>query len=468
MQPPFLYRLRYLNETTKVFFIKYIGILIKNIGISFIFSLKSLVFYFLFVSLYRRNKRCISSIILKPLHIIFYYRTILKNKRFSGWFTFFQKYCFPNKKNRIFVQSKQNSTHRGMIFIYLSTSSAWNPNTWAILCGILTIFLVIVLLIVYFIFRRLHIDLAILRAALQKRPSPPIISPIPDLPPQTETADSVQTPVSTVETKKQYTLLIIEDHLEIRLYLKLIFGNEYNLLMAENGEEGFKKACEEIPDLIITDIMMPVMDGFKCCQLVKENLTTCHIPVILLTALTEEANVMKGIELGADDYIQKPFNPTILRTKVKRLIKSRAELKEIYTRLLTPGPESESSSEEKTEEAGIRFPEDPFIMEIVRIINENMKNPDFNVKKLADIMVISQPTLYRRVKMITNFTISEFIRGVRLKRAAELLRSRRYTVQDIAEMVGYSDLATFRKHFVDFYGTTPSTFSNKMLMEKPE
>ena len=137
LQPPFLYRLRYLNETTKVFFIKYIGILIKNIGISFIFSLKSLVFYFLFVSLYRRNKRCISSIILKPLHIIFYYRTILKNKRFSGWFTFFQKYCFPNKKNRIFVQSKQNSTHRGMIFIYLSTSSAWNPNTWAILCGIL-------------------------------------------------------------------------------------------------------------------------------------------------------------------------------------------------------------------------------------------------------------------------------------------------------------------------------------------
>ena len=334
--------------------------------------------------------------------------------------------------------------------------------------NLLPIFLVIVLLIVYFIFRRLHIDLAILRAALQKRPSSPIISPIPDLPPQTETADSVQTPVSTVETKKQYTLLIIEDHLEIRLYLKLIFGNEYNLLMAENGEEGFKKACEEIPDLIITDIMMPVMDGFKCCQLVKENLTTCHIPVILLTALTEEANVMKGIELGADDYIQKPFNPNILRTKVKRLIKSRAELKEIYTRLLTPSPESESSSEEKTEEAGIRFPEDPFIMEIVRIINENMKNPDFNVKKLADIMVISQPTLYRRVKMITNFTISEFIRGVRLKRAAELLRSRRYTVQDIAEMVGYSDLATFRKHFVDFYGTTPSTFSNKMLMEKPE
>lgn len=269
---------------------------------------------------------------------------------------------------------------------------------------------------------------------------------------------------------KEATYLInyIEDHLEIRLYLKLIFSNEYNLLMAENGEEGFKKACEGVPDLIITDIIMPVMDGFKCCQLIKENLTTCHIPVILLTALTSETDIMKGIELGADDYIQKPFNPNILRTKVKRLIKSREELKEIYTRLLTPTSEPEASPEEKTGEAGLHFPEDPFIIEIVRIINENMKNPDFNVKKLADIMVISQPTLYRRVKTLTNFTISEFIRGVRLKRAAELLRSRRYTVQDIAEMVGYNDLATFRKHFVDFYGTTPSTFCNKMLMEKSE
>ena len=112
--------------------------------------------------------------------------------------------------------------------------------------------------------------------------------------------------------------------------------------MAENGEEGFKKACEGVPDLIITDIIMPVMDGFKCCQLIKENLTTCHIPVILLTALTSETDIMKGIELGADDYIQKPFNPNILRTKVKRLIKSREELKEIYTRLLTPTSEPET------------------------------------------------------------------------------------------------------------------------------
>ena len=229
------------------------------------------------------------------------------------------------------LRSKQNSTYRGMTFIYFVTNSAWNPNTWAILCGILAVFLIVVLLTIYFIFRRLHIDLTILRTVFQeqKRPSHPATLTISDIPPGSETADLPQVPASAAKTKKQHTLLIIEDHLEIRLYLKLIFSNEYNLLMAENGEEGFKKACEGVPDLIITDIIMPVMDGFKCCQLIKENLTTCHIPVILLTALTSETDIMKGIELGADDYIQKPFNPNILRTKVKRLIKSREELKEI-------------------------------------------------------------------------------------------------------------------------------------------
>lgn len=143
----------------------------------------------------------------------------------------------------------------------------------------------------------------------QKRPSHPATLTISDIPPGSETADLPQVPASAAKTKKQHTLLIIEDHLEIRLYLKLIFSNEYNLLMAENGEEGFKKACEGVPDLIITDIIMPVMDGFKCCQLIKENLTTCHIPVILLTALTSETDIMKGIELGADDYIPETFQP---------------------------------------------------------------------------------------------------------------------------------------------------------------
>ena len=274
---------------------------------------------------------------------------------------------------------------------------------------------------------------------------------------QQEIANSITAkPIDNPETK--YKLLVVEDHADIRLYLKVLFSATYNIIMAENGEEGVRMARKEIPDLVITDVMMPVMNGFECCRILKEDLKTCHIPIILLTALTDDENIVKGIELGADDYILKPFNPEILRTKVKRLIKSRTELKRIYTKLLMPSITVNGSQEENTETIII---EDPFITQILNIVNENLQNPEFNVKKLAEMLNMSQPTLYRKVKQLTNFTIIELVRGVRLKRSAELLRSRKYNVQEVAEMVGYNDIPTFRKHFVDFYGTTPSTFNSK-------
>lgn len=274
---------------------------------------------------------------------------------------------------------------------------------------------------------------------------------------QQEIANSITAkPIDNPETK--YKLLVVEDHADIRLYLRVLFSATYNIIMAENGEEGVRMARKEIPDLVITDVMMPVMNGFECCRILKEDLKTCHIPIILLTALTDDENIVKGIELGADDYILKPFNPEILRTKVKRLIKSRTELKRIYTKLLMPSITVNGSQEENTETIII---EDPFITQILNIVNENLQNPEFNVKKLAEMLNMSQPTLYRKVKQLTNFTIIELVRGVRLKRSAELLRSRKYNVQEVAEMVGYNDIPTFRKHFVDFYGTTPSTFKSK-------
>lgn len=266
----------------------------------------------------------------------------------------------------------------------------------------------------------------------------------------------IANPIDSPETK--YKLLVIEDHADIRLYLKVLFSSIYNIVMAENGEEGVRMARKEMPDLIITDVMMPIMNGFECCRILKEDLKTCHIPIILLTALTGDEDVVRGIELGADDYILKPFNPEILRTKVKRLIKSRIELKQIYTKLLMPSITSQESPEDSEEAVAI---EDPFITQILAIVNENLQNTEFNVKKLAEMLNMSQPTLYRKVKQLTNFTIIELVRGVRLKRSAELLRTRQYNVQEVAEMVGYNDIPTFRKHFVDFYGTTPSTFNNK-------
>ena len=227
----------------------------------------------------------------------------------------------------------------------------------------------------------------------------------------------------------------------------------------KNAVEIFRNHPEGTFDVILMDVMMPVMDGFECCRILKEDLKTCHIPIILLTALVGDEDVVKGIELGADDYILKPFNPEILRTKVKRLIKSRVELKQIYTKLLMPSINAIGDIQEENDIA-IKI-EDPFVTQILKIINDNLQNQEFNVKKLAEMLNMSQPTLYRRVKQLTNFTIIELVRGVRLKRSAELLRTKKYSVQEVAEMVGYNDIPTFRKHFVDFYGTTPSTFNSK-------
>ena len=255
----------------------------------------------------------------------------------------------------------------------------------------------------------------------------------------------------------KHKMLIIEDHKDIRLYLKVLFSSEYTIVMAENGEEGVKMAKHELPDIILTDIMMPVMDGFEATRILKEDLKTCHIPIIHLTALTGDTNAVKGIEYGADDYILKPFNAEILRSKVKRLIENRQNLKQAYMKLMmTSGSmESNNKQEDNTQK------EDPFIRQIFEIVEKNLQNPEFSVKRLAEMLNMSQPTLYRRVKMLTNYTIIELIRGVRLRNAAELLRAKKYSIQEVSEMVGYNDVPTFRKHFVEFYGTTPSTFANK-------
>lgn len=255
-------------------------------------------------------------------------------------------------------------------------------------------------------------------------------------------------------TKNKYKLLVIDDHKDIRLYLKILFSSSYNVIMAENGEEGVKIAQREMPDLIISDIMMPVMDGFECCRILKEDLKTSHIPIVFLTALIGDENMIKAIELGANDYILKPFHPEILRSKVKRLIQNRVNLKQSYMKLMMTSTINEVPKEEEEKE-------DPFIRQIFDIVEKNLQNPDFNVKKLAEMVNMSQPTLYRRVKMLTNYTIIEVIRGVRMKRSAELLRTRKYSIQEVSEMVGYNDAPTFRKHFVDFYGTTPSNFANQ-------
>ena len=283
--------------------------------------------------------------------------------------------------------------------------------------------------------------------------------PLQESEPTASETTAGEAPNAAEETDKP-KILIIEDHQDIQLYLKILFKNDYTLYTADNGEEGLKKAHEVMPDLILTDIMMPVMNGFECTRLLKENLTTCHIPIIQLTALTSDNDAIKGMELGADDYIVKPFNPEVLKTKVKRLITNRRELKEFYTQLLRPVEEqTEEPVAEEKEMADELAEKDPFMAKLMRIVEENVSSKEFSVKKLAEALNVSQPTLYRRVKQSTGFTIVELIRASRLKHAARLLKSHTGNVHEVAEAVGYTDVPTFRKHFTELYGVTPSAFS---------
>ena len=256
-----------------------------------------------------------------------------------------------------------------------------------------------------------------------------------------------------------FTIMVVEDDLALPRMMCAFLGlNGYQTIPAANGEEALDAIERVMPDLVIADVMMPVMDGFECLRVLKEDFRTCHIPVIILTALTSDEDIVKGTDLGADDYILKPFNPEVLRAKVKRLMRSRVELKQIYTKLLTSATPSSTHQDEEIIDATTTKVEDPLIEKIVELVKANLQNPEFNVKSLADMLFMSQPTLYRKVKQITGFTIIELVRGVRLKEAAELLKTKQYGIQEVSEMVGYNDVPTFRKHFVSLYGTTPSTF----------
>ncbi|MGL4851894.1 MAG: response regulator [Phocaeicola sp.] len=299
-----------------------------------------------------------------------------------------------------------------------------------------------------------HLYIPLGRAHFENQSNLVFVSPeaIQEIP---QEAVKVEKPL--VETVKsgddRIKIVVIEDNEHIRLYLNVLLSKEYAIYLAQNGDEGVKLVNEVMPELILSDVMMPVMNGFECCKVLKENLETCHIPIILLTALTDDKDVIRGLELGADDYLLKPFNPEILQTKIKRLLTTRKELKAFYAKLFVPVSEENPYDVEEAE-----LNHDPFIAKLLDIIALHFRNTEFGVKQLAEIACMSQPTLYRKVKQATGFSVVELIRGVRLKESAILLKSKQCSVQEVAESVGYNDIPTFRKHFVELYGVNPSHF----------
>ena len=267
-----------------------------------------------------------------------------------------------------------------------------------------------------------------------------------------EIAEFIQVvPKKKVTGKK---LLVVDDSDQIRWFLKHVFASEYQVFEAPNGEQGVKVAQKECPDLVLCDVMMPVMDGLTATREMKAIPELAQTPVVLLTAKVESEDVIAGIECGADDYITKPFDVEVLRSKVMSLLKRREDMKQFYAHAV-PGSLSSGEVGDSKEEEG---PSNLFMDSVIRTIEENLDDPSFEAKVLADALNMSLPTLYRKIKLYSDSSILELTRSVRLKKAAELISMQRYSVQEVSEMVGFNDTATFRKRFTEQYGVTPSQY----------
>lgn len=243
-------------------------------------------------------------------------------------------------------------------------------------------------------------------------------------------------------------LLIIEDNEEVQQYLADVFRERYTLHLAADGASGLELATRYLPDIIISDVMMPGMNGVELCHVLKNDNRTSHIPVILLSARSTVSFIREGYETGADDYITKPFSISLLTSRVKNLLDSRRLLRERYSRNFTLASDNDP----------ITGPDDIFLKDVIAFIEENMAEPSLNVEELAAAVNMSRVTLYRKLKALTNQTIIEFIRIIRLKKAGRLLATQQYNVNEVAYMTGFSDVDYFRKWFKKEFGKTPSEF----------
>jgi DNA-binding response OmpR family regulator len=235
----------------------------------------------------------------------------------------------------------------------------------------------------------------------------------------------------------------------MRHYIRNELSGQFQMIEATGGKEGVRKATENVPDLIISDVMMPDITGIELCKEVKTNLVTSHIPVILLTALSENEFKIEGLETGADDFIVKPFNTEILKARIKNLIELRKRLQEKYQ--LSVGFGNKAAANNKTDQK--------FIERLFEIIEKDMDNPRFDVALFTKELGMSKTQLYKKIKAITGQSLLEFINTTRLKKAAEILLNEDVTVSEVAHKVGFSSLSVFTRSFTRQFKINPSKYA---------
>jgi len=247
------------------------------------------------------------------------------------------------------------------------------------------------------------------------------------------------------------TVLVVEDNTDMRIFIKNELAEKYKVVEAKDGIEGLEKAEMHLPDLIVSDIMMPNMDGIEFCKQLKTNIKTSHIPVILLTARVDRDSKHQGIETGADDYISKPFEMDYLVLRIKNLLKIREQLRKVFqtNNKLDPSAVTVTSLDEK------------FITSLMDAIKKGIPNPEFNINSLEMEMGMSHANFYTKIKSLTGQSGKEILQDMRMKRANQLLTDTKdIRVSDVAYMVGFTNPKYFSKCFKEKYGVSPSELKN--------
>ncbi|QQS35011.1 MAG: response regulator [Ignavibacteriales bacterium] len=244
-------------------------------------------------------------------------------------------------------------------------------------------------------------------------------------------------------------ILLVEDNRDVREYIKDILNSHYKVEVAVNGQQGLEKAKEIMPDLIVSDVMMPEMDGIEFCRIIKTEFLTSHIPVILLTAKASHDNKIEGLETGADDYLIKPFDSKELLTRIKNLIEQRKRLKEKFGKDIHPRPESVTTNPL----------DDEFLKKAYDTIEKHLDDVEYDTELFAKELFVSRMQLHRKIQAITGQAPGEFIRVYRLKRAAEMLIEKRLSVTQIAYEVGYNSPSHFSKAFTKYFNCSPSEYA---------
>lgn len=278
----------------------------------------------------------------------------------------------------------------------------------------------------------------------------PIVNEVKAQPSAISSRDPSSEDVPETHGNQAFSVLIVEDNDDMLQYIQSEFRKYYKAFTASSAEDALKIVADEMPDLVISDVMLPGMSGVDMCRKLKNDFITDHIPVVLLTAKTAEEYVIEGYDAGADEYIGKPFNMKVLLRRCENILRQRKHLREILQRDTIEIDHVERQS-----------PDDIFIRNVVKLIEDNIADPDLDIPFLCDRLAVSHVNFYRKVKAITGVSVNVLIREIRLKRAAQLLRIKGVTVSDAMYDVGFSHRSYFSKCFKEMFGVTPKTYAKE-------